>query len=141
MIPPENEYELTQLIQTRLLGEASRATLDQTFASVNKLMEFMEFAFGHPKTSNELNGKLSQIRHKEKETFTYFANKIKEVGRKIKKARLLEGRRTDEDEIERVLTRFFLKGMRFEIRNRIIHYASLEENIKEYKSRKRRMCV
>ena len=141
MIPPENEYELTQLIQTRLLGEASRATLDQTFSNVNKLTEFMEFAFGHPKTSNELNGELSQLRQKEKETIIIFANKIKEVGRKIKKARLIEGRHTDDNEIERDLTRFFLKGMRFEIRNRIIPYASLEDNIKEAIRVERDTCI
>ena len=47
----------------------------------------------------------------------------------------------DEDEIERDLTRFFLKGMRFEIHNRIIPYASLEENIKEAIRVERDVCV
>ena len=56
------------------------ATLDRTFASVSKLTEFMEFAFGHLKTSNELSGELSQIRQKEKGTIIIFSKKIKEVG-------------------------------------------------------------
>ena len=39
------------------------------------------------------------------------------------------------------MTRFFLKGIRFEIRKRIIPYASLEKNIKEAIRVERDLCM
>ena len=131
MIPPENEIEVAPLILLRLKGEAAKAAIGHNFRSIQEVIDFVEFAFGNPQTSHELGGDLAKVRQGEKEKVVLFANKIKELGRKIKKAAKLEGRPLEDSTLDRDMLRFFLKGMRTEIRTRLMPYATFADTLNE----------
>ena len=107
---------------------------DKVFGNMQEVMNFFEFMFGNLKIVHELYGELAQIRQKSNEDIVLYSNRIKILGRHILKAGMNDANinfRDTETGLDRVLLKYFLRGIKPDIRVRLIPCATFDETIKE----------
>lgn len=144
LVPDQFETELAKLITVRLTGEASKAARDREFNSIQDLVIFFDKTFGNPKPYHELEGELAQIRQKPEERIIVFSNRIREKGREIREAAIRENRDNIPgyyENHERDLLKYFLRGMRSEIRARTAPKREYDETLKDALEMESEICT
>lgn len=123
ILPDTAEAELAKLLRMRLYGEALSAARGQTFKAISEVTEFFEKIFGSGKTYHDWLGELAKIKQKHSETVISYINRLAEVEKEILKAAIHERRATERETFTRKLRedclKFFLRGLRWEIRARM----------------------
>ena len=133
-IPAEFESQLTKLVATRITGSAAEAMGEKVFTNMQEVVNFFEFMFGNLKTVHELYGELAQVRQKSNEDIVLYSNRIKILGRNILKAAMNDSNinfKETEIGLDRVLQKYFLRGIKPDIRVRLIPCVTFDETIKE----------
>ena len=131
ILPQDYEAELAKLIRMRLYGDALNSVRGQNFKEISEITEFLETVYGSAKTFHDWEGELARIKQKSNETVIVYLNRLKEIESEIFKAAKREKRFTEKEEYEKELEsdciKFFLKGLRWEIRARMGKPATLKE--------------
>lgn len=120
MLPPESESSLAKLICTRLTGEARRSSYGQRFNNVNDVITFFEEIYAPSKTLHQLYGELGGVYQFVDEDVITYLNRVRDIGKQIADAYRLEHNGIIDDayavQSERDLTRYFIRGLKQEIR-------------------------
>lgn len=123
MLPKEAEPQFTKVIRTRIVGEARRTIQDQNFSTISQLTKYLKQVFGSPKSVYQLQGELGCVYQKEKEDVIAYSNRVKALGRQILEAyqSSREGYPSQDikADLERDMTRCFIRGLKPEIEQRI----------------------
>ena len=83
MVTAENEANLVKLIRSKLTGEARKAIYGQAFGTIEELKDFIKAIYAPSKTVHQLLGEMGSDYQREHETVISFANRIKDLGRRI----------------------------------------------------------
>ena len=95
MVNAENEANLAKL-RSKLTGEARKAIYGQAFATIEQLKDFIKAIYSPSKTVHQLLGEMGNEYQKDHETVISFANRIRDLGRRI-----IETQRVDAGTISR----------------------------------------
>ena len=83
MITDENEPNLTKLIRSKLTGESRKTIYGQAFATIEELKDFIKSIYAPAKTVHQLSGEMGIEYQRDNETEISFANRIRDLGRRI----------------------------------------------------------
>lgn len=135
MLDPESEKSLTQVIRGKLTGEARKAISGQTFETINEVKNVLKNIYFASKSVYQLLGELGNTFQKENEPVIKYANRIREIGRKILDTYKFEGTKT-QAQIEAFRTHSqenvveaFKRGLKPEIEQRLGEAASVDDLI------------
>ena len=135
IVGPSTEFVLVQFIKQKLIGIAADALYEKNINSVHEIIKLLEIYFGDGKSTYELFGDLSLIKQKEKESVREFANKIEKIGTKIRKVAARENRYEVMQFLDKDLLEYFLRGLKWEVRERIFKTVTLQNTIIEHYKR------
>lgn len=83
MISPSQESILVRAIRNKLKGDAHRSILGKVFNSLRELVEFLRNRYGSRETVYEAQARLAYICQKNDEKISAYANRIREIGKRI----------------------------------------------------------
>ena len=83
MITAEKEAKLKKLIRSKLTGGARKAIYGQAFATVEQLKDFIKTIYAPSETVHQLLGETGKEFQKDHEFVISFANRIRDLGRRI----------------------------------------------------------
>lgn len=118
MISPAQEIILVRAIRNKLKGDAHRSILGKTFNNLQELVEFLRIKYGPRETVYEAQGRLAYIYQKKDEKVTAYANRIRELGKRILDAHKRETGGISQEfrnSIDQHLKTSFLRGLNREI--------------------------
>lgn len=118
MITPSQELNLVRAVRNKLKGDAHRSILGQTFDKMQELVEFLRTKYGPRETVYEAQGRLAYLCQKKDEKVVAYANRVRELGKRILDAQKREtGRISPEfrSSIDKHLKTSFLRGLNKEI--------------------------
>lgn len=136
LLPNHLNGELAKLVRLKLYGEALRSIEDKEFGTIEQITEYLEDVFGSSKTYHDWTGEIAKVRQNKDETVVIYLNKMKEIIKEIKKSARREKRLTAEteqaflQELDKDCLKFFLRGIRFDIRARMGTPKTFEEACK-----------
>lgn len=119
MISPSQEIILTRAIRNKLKGDAHKSILGKVFNSLRELVEFLRNKYGTRETVYEAQARLAYICQKDNEKVSIYANRIREIGKRIIDAQKRQSSVISEDlkkSLEEHLKICFLRGLNSEIR-------------------------
>lgn len=118
MIVPTQELNLVRAARNKLKGDAHRSILGKTFASMQEFVEFLRTKYGPRETVYEAQGRLAYLYQKKDEKVVAYANRIRELGKRILDAQKRETGEISiefQNSIEKHLKTSFLRGLNKEI--------------------------
>lgn len=83
MIAPTQENTLTRAVRNKLKGDAHRSILGRTFSNMRELVEFLRAKYGPRETVYEAQGRLAYLCQKRDEKVSAYANRVRELGKRI----------------------------------------------------------
>jgi len=118
MIAPSQEIILVRAIRNKLKGDAHRSILGKVFSSLQGLVEFLRSKYGPRETVYEAQARLAYICQKGDEKVSSYANRVREIGKRIIDAQKRQSNDISQDfkkSIEEHLKICFLRGLNPEI--------------------------
>ncbi|XP_077277122.1 uncharacterized protein LOC143905536 [Temnothorax americanus] len=118
MITPTQEINLVRAVRNKLKGDAHRSILGQTFGKIQELVEFLRTKYGLRETVYEAQGRLAYLYQKKDEKVLAYANRIRELGKRILDAQRRESGQISSEfrnSIKNHLKTSFLRGLDKEI--------------------------
>lgn len=118
MILPFHEVNLVRATRNKLKGDVHRSILGQIFFTMHELVEFLRIKYGPRETVYEAQGRLAYLCQKKDEKVVTYANRVRELGKRILDAQKREtGQVTQEfrNSVEKHLKTSFLRGLNKEI--------------------------
>ena len=118
MIVPSQEINLVRAVRNKLKGDAHRTILGKTFDSMQELVEFLRTKYGPRETVYEAQGRLAYLCQKKDEKVVTYANRVRELGKRILDAQKRETGSVSAEfrnSIEKHLKMSFLRGLNKEI--------------------------
>ncbi|XP_032677106.1 uncharacterized protein LOC116846859 isoform X2 [Odontomachus brunneus] len=118
MIAPTQENILVRAIRNKLKGDAHRSILGKIFTNMRELIEFLRTKYGPRETVYEAQGRLAYLCQKKDEKVATYANRVRELGKRILDAQKRETGEISEEfqnSIEAHLKTSFLRGLNKEI--------------------------
>ena len=91
MIEVADQGKFAKLLRSKLTREARRSIQGQTFDTVEELKNFLKNLYAQSKTIHQLAGEMGNEFQKDSDSVLAFANRVREIGRKILEAESLEG--------------------------------------------------
>ncbi|CAK9811027.1 hypothetical protein ANTPLA_LOCUS7601 [Anthophora plagiata] len=134
MIPHQYEENFVKSLRNKLKGDARRSIIGTRFNRVSALVEHLRSIYAPHETVYEALGKLANVFQKSDEEVITFANRVRELGKRILDAFKREYNSispTFLDNTDENLKRCFLRGLKSEISVRMpsMHHNSLNELI------------
>ena len=129
MISAENEANLTKLIRYKLTGEARKAIYGQAFVTIDGLKDFIKAIYAPAKTVHQLLGEMGSEYQRDNETVISFANRIRDLGRRIIETQRVNTGNIDaifRTSIENNSAECFKRGLKLEIEQRLENAADME---------------
>jgi len=118
MITPSQELNLVRAVRNKLKSDAHRSILGKTFNNMQELVEFLRTKYGSRETVYEAQGRLAYLCQKKDERVVAYANRVRELGKRILDAQKREtGQISAEfrNSIDKHLKNSFLRGLNKEI--------------------------
>jgi len=118
MVAPTQEVALVRAIRNKLKGDAHRSILGKTFGNMQELVEFLRTKYGPRETVYEAQGRLAYLYQKKDEKVAAYANRVRELGKRILDAHKRETGQISlefRDSIDKHLKTSFLRGLNREI--------------------------
>ena len=118
MITPVQEMNLVRAVRNKLKGDAHKTILGKTFNSMQEFVEFLRTKYGSRKTVYEAQGRLAYLCQKKDEKVVAYANRVRELGKRILDAQKREtGQISFEfrNSIDKHLKSSFTQGLNKEI--------------------------
>lgn len=118
MVTPSQEINLVRAVRNKLKGDAHRSILGKTFSKMQELVEFLRTKYGPRETVYEAQGRLAYLCQKKDEKVVAYANRVRELGKRILDAQKRElGQISAEiqNSIEKHLKTSFLRGLNKDI--------------------------
>ena len=134
MITAENEANLTKLIRSRLTGEARKAIYGQAFATVEQLKDFIKAIYAPSKTVHQLLGEMGNEYQKDHESVISFANRIRDLGRRIIETQRVNAGNIDvafRNSIQDNSVECFKRGLNPEIEQRLENAQDMEHIVQK----------
>ena len=129
MVTAENEANLTKLIRSKLSGEARKAIYGQAFANIEQLKDFIKAIYAPAKTVHQLLGEMGNEYQKDHESVISFANRIRDIGRRIIETQRVNVGNIDaafRTSIENNSVECFKRGLKPEIEQRLENALNME---------------
>lgn len=130
MIAPSQEIILVRAIRNKLKGDAHRSILGRVFSSLQGLVEFLRSKYGPRETVYEAQARLAYICQKNDEKVSAYANRVREIGKRIIDAQKRQSNGISQDfktSMEEHLRVCFLRGLNPEIHVKITKEGTFEE--------------
>lgn len=130
MIAPSQEIILVRAIRNKLKGDAHRSILGRVFSTLQSLVEFLRSKYGSRETVYEAQARLAYICQRNDEKVSAYANRVREIGKRIIDAQKRQSNETSQDfntSVEEHLKVCFLRGLNPEIPPKIIKEGTFEE--------------
>lgn len=83
MVASSQEVNLVRAARNKLKGDAHRSILGQIFHSMHELVEFLRKKYGPRETVYEVQGRLAYLCQKKDEKVVTYANRVRELGKRI----------------------------------------------------------
>jgi len=83
MITSSQELNLVRTVRNKLKGDAHRSMLGKTFNNTQELVEFLGTKYGSRETICEAQGRLAYLCQKKDERVVAYANRVRELGKRI----------------------------------------------------------
>lgn len=118
MVAPTQENVLVRAIRNKLKGSAHRSILGKTFNNMRELVEFLRAKYGPRETVYEAQGRLVYLYQKKDEQVAEYANRVRELGKRILDAQRRENGQISaefQNSIEYHLKTSFLRGLNKEL--------------------------
>ena len=118
MIAPSQEIILVRAIRNKLKGDAHRSILGRVFNSLQGLVEFLRSKYGPRETVYEAQARLAYICQKGDEKVSSYANRVREIGKRIIDAQKRQSNEINHDfkrSVDEHLRICFLRGLNPEI--------------------------
>jgi len=118
MVAPTQEIALVRAIRNKLKGDAHRSILGKTFNNMQELVEFLRTKYGPRETVYEAQGRLAYLYQKKDEKVAAYANRVRELGKRILDAHKRETGQISlefRDSINKHSKTSFLRGLNREI--------------------------
>ena len=129
MITPENEANLTKLVRSKLTGEARKAIYGQNFGTIDELKDFIKSIYAPAKTVHQLLGEMGSEYQRDQETVISFANRIRDLGRRIIEIQRVNTGNIDNafrTSIENNCIECFKRGLKPEVEQRLENALDME---------------
>lgn len=130
MVAPTQEVILVRAIRNKLKGDAHRSILGQVFCTLQSLVEFLRSKYGSRETVYEAQARLAYICQKNDEKVSTYANRVREIGKRIIDAQKRQSNEISHDlkrSMEEHLKICFLRGLNPEIKVTITKEGTFEE--------------
>ena len=118
MIAPSQEIILVRAIRNKLKGDAHRSILGRVFNSLQGLVEFLRSKYGPRETVYEAQARLAYICQKGDEKVSSYANRVREIGKRVIDAQKRQSNEISHDfkrSVDEHLRICFLRGLNPEI--------------------------
>lgn len=125
MVDPAQERNLVKMIRGKFLGEARKTIYGQEFNSLAGLFAFLKRMYFSSRTTLELQGDLPRCHQNPGEKVLSYANRIREIGKKIVEAYEHETNPdlatlgVFETDLQTKIIRFFKRGLIDEIEQKL----------------------
>ena len=129
MVNTENEANLAKLIRSKLTGEARKAIYGQALATIEQLKDFIKAIYSPSKTVHQFLGEMGNEYQKDHETVISFANRIRDLGRRIIETQRVDAGNVDatfRTSIENNCIECFKRGLKPEIEQRLENADDME---------------
>ncbi len=94
MVGVDGEANLAKFKKSRLVGEARQAVTGQTFATIESIRSYLEPIYSSAKTIHQLQGELGAEYQRDDDPVIVYANRIRDIQRRILEAKKLSAGRT-----------------------------------------------
>lgn len=118
MVTPSQELNLVRAVRNKLKGDAHRSILGRTFSCMQELVEFLRTKYGPRETVYEAQGRLAYLCQKKDEKVVAYANRVRELGKRILDAQRRENGEISAEvrnSVEKHLKTSFLRGLNKDI--------------------------
>ena len=129
MITHENEANLTKVVRSKLTGEARKAIYGQNFGSIDELKDFVKTIYAPAKTIHQLLGEMGSEYQRDHETVISFANRIRDLGRRIIETQRVNTGNIDNafrTSIENNCIECFKRGLKPKVEHRLENALDME---------------
>ncbi|KAL0107437.1 hypothetical protein PUN28_015775 [Cardiocondyla obscurior] len=118
MVAPSQEINLVRAVRNKLKGDAHRSILGKAFNNMREFVEFLRTKYGPRESVYEAQGRLAYLCQKKDEKVVAYANRVRELGKRILDAQKRETGEISEEfkkSVDEHLKTSFLRGINKEI--------------------------
>lgn len=132
MLPPAAEDSLSRIVRNKLKGDARRAICGLQFNKIGELIEYLKMLYAPVETVYQVQGKLGSVYQKEHEDVISYANRVRDLGKRVLSAYTNEHgtvTKVFRDSTDESIKLSFIRGLKPDIESRIPSVHTFSEAI------------